>query len=137
MIIQVFKMKKGKTNVVADALSGNEWMKLRRDRAISMTIHSSIKARIMEAQSEASKDFNMPAEMLRGLDKQFERKDDDRLGPDAIWVIIDHLTKSAHFLAIREDYKMGIFARVYINEIVARNGVPMLIIFDHDSQFTS
>nr|GFA37566.1 putative reverse transcriptase domain-containing protein [Tanacetum cinerariifolium]GFA39790.1 putative reverse transcriptase domain-containing protein [Tanacetum cinerariifolium] len=68
-----------KTNVVADALSGNEWMKLRRDRAISMTIHSSIKARIMEAQSEASKDFNMPAEMLRGLDKQFERKDDDRL----------------------------------------------------------
>ncbi|GJZ51338.1 putative reverse transcriptase domain-containing protein [Tanacetum coccineum] len=40
-----------------------------------MTIHSSIKARILETQNEASKDVNTPAEMLRGLDKQFERKE--------------------------------------------------------------
>nr|GFB87405.1 putative reverse transcriptase domain-containing protein [Tanacetum cinerariifolium] len=54
----------GKSNVVADALSRNEWMKPRRARAMSMTIHSSIKAKIMEAQSEASKDINTLAEML-------------------------------------------------------------------------
>nr|GEZ09992.1 putative reverse transcriptase domain-containing protein [Tanacetum cinerariifolium] len=68
-----------KANVVADALSRKGWMKPRRVRAMSVTINSSIKARILEAQSEASKDFNAPARMLRGLDKQFERKDDDGL----------------------------------------------------------
>ncbi|GKD43670.1 putative reverse transcriptase domain-containing protein [Tanacetum coccineum] len=49
----------GKANVVADALSRKEWMKPRRARALSMTIHSSIKAKILEAQSEASKDVNI------------------------------------------------------------------------------
>ncbi|GJX75634.1 putative reverse transcriptase domain-containing protein [Tanacetum coccineum] len=43
-------------------------------------------------------------------------------GYDSIWVIVDRLTKSAHFLAIREDYKTGKLARLYINEIVARHG---------------
>ncbi|GJR70445.1 hypothetical protein Tco_0016510 [Tanacetum coccineum] len=70
---------KGKANIVADALSRKEWIKPRRARAMSMTIHFSIKARILKAQSEASKDINMLAEMLRGLDKQFERKDDSGL----------------------------------------------------------
>ncbi|GJV92990.1 putative reverse transcriptase domain-containing protein [Tanacetum coccineum] len=46
---------------------------------MSMTIHSSIKARILEAQSEASKGVNTPAKMLKGLDKQFERKEDGGL----------------------------------------------------------
>nr|GEU59767.1 putative ribonuclease H-like domain-containing protein [Tanacetum cinerariifolium] len=53
-------------NVVAKALSRKEWMKPRRARTMSMTIHSSIKARIPEAQSEASKDVNVLAEMLKG-----------------------------------------------------------------------
>nr|GEV00053.1 putative reverse transcriptase domain-containing protein [Tanacetum cinerariifolium] len=61
----------GKANVVVDALTVKEWMKPRRARAMSMTIHSSIKARILEAQSEASKCINTPAEMLKGLDKQY------------------------------------------------------------------
>ncbi|GJY54795.1 hypothetical protein Tco_0446459, partial [Tanacetum coccineum] len=47
-----------------------------RARAMSMTIHSSIKARILEAQSKASKGVNTPAETLKGLDKQLERKED-------------------------------------------------------------
>ncbi|GKF67606.1 hypothetical protein Tco_0197285, partial [Tanacetum coccineum] len=53
-----------------------EWMKLRRVRAMSMIIYSSIKARILEAQNEASKSINTLAKMLKGLDKQFERKED-------------------------------------------------------------
>ncbi|GKE93130.1 putative reverse transcriptase domain-containing protein, partial [Tanacetum coccineum] len=59
----------GKANVVADVLSRKERMKPRQARAMSMTIHSSIKARILEARSEASKGANTPAEMLKGLDK--------------------------------------------------------------------
>ncbi|GKF66033.1 putative reverse transcriptase domain-containing protein, partial [Tanacetum coccineum] len=54
-----------------------------------------------------------------------------------IWVIMDRLTKSAHFLPMREDYKMDRLARLYLNEIVSRHGVPILIISDRDSQFTS
>ncbi|GKB83188.1 putative reverse transcriptase domain-containing protein [Tanacetum coccineum] len=229
-----------KANVVADALSRKEWMKMRRARAMSMTIHSSIKARILEAQSEAYKGANTLAEMLKGLDKQFERKEDGGLylaeriwvpvygnlrtlimnkayttkyfvhpgadkmyydlrdlywwpgmkkdialyvskcltcskvkaehqkpsgllqqpeipkwkwenitmdfitklprtssGHDAIWVIVDRLTKSAHFLAVREDYKTEKLTGLYINEIVARHGVPVSIISDRDSHFTS
>ncbi|GJT88480.1 reverse transcriptase domain-containing protein [Tanacetum coccineum] len=58
-------------------------------------------------------------------------------GQDTIWVIVDRLTKSAHFLAIREDYSTKRLARIYIKEIVARHGVPMSIILDKDGRFTS
>ncbi|GKD48606.1 putative reverse transcriptase domain-containing protein [Tanacetum coccineum] len=58
-------------------------------------------------------------------------------GHDAIWVIVDRLTKSAHFLAIREDYSMEKLSRLYIDEIVARHGVPTSIISDRDRCFTS
>ncbi|GJV58654.1 putative reverse transcriptase domain-containing protein [Tanacetum coccineum] len=57
-------------------------------------------------------------------------------GHDTIWVIVDRLTKSAHFLSMREDYKMDRLARLYPNEIVARHDVPISIISDRDSQFT-
>ncbi|GJT09967.1 putative reverse transcriptase domain-containing protein [Tanacetum coccineum] len=63
---------RGKANVVADVLSRKEWMKPRRARAMSMTIYSSIKARILEAQSEASKGVNTCAEMLKDWIKQLD-----------------------------------------------------------------
>ncbi|GJW64419.1 putative reverse transcriptase domain-containing protein [Tanacetum coccineum] len=58
-------------------------------------------------------------------------------GYDTIWVIVDRLTKSAHFLPMHEDYKMDRLARLYLNEIVARHDVPISIISDRDSRFTS
>ncbi|GJS26017.1 putative reverse transcriptase domain-containing protein [Tanacetum coccineum] len=58
-------------------------------------------------------------------------------GHDTIQVIVDRLTKSAHFLPMHEDYKMERLARLYLNEIVAIHGVPILIISDRDSRFTS
>ncbi|GJR69207.1 putative reverse transcriptase domain-containing protein [Tanacetum coccineum] len=58
-------------------------------------------------------------------------------GHDPIWVIVNRLTKSAHFLPMLEDYKMDRLARLYLNEIVARHGVPILIISDRDTHFTS
>nr|GEW65433.1 hypothetical protein [Tanacetum cinerariifolium] len=168
-----------KANVVADALSRKERLKPRRVRAISITIYSGLKTKILEAQGEASKDLKAPAEWLRGLETHFERRDDggicffDRswipsvggirklimheaytsrysVHPgadkmyydlidlywwpgmkrditeyvskyltsryDAIWVIMDRLTKSVHFLPIHEDYKTEKLARIYINE---------------------
>ncbi|GJR46614.1 reverse transcriptase domain-containing protein [Tanacetum coccineum] len=58
-------------------------------------------------------------------------------GHDAIWVIVDRLTKSAHFLAIRDDYSMEKLVRLYIDEIVAHHGVSTSIISDRDAHFTS
>ncbi|GJV54463.1 putative reverse transcriptase domain-containing protein, partial [Tanacetum coccineum] len=60
-----------------------------------------------------------------------------RNGHDAIWVVVDRLTKSAHFLAVREDYSTEKLARLYTDEIVARHGVPVSIISDRDARFTS
>ncbi|GKB94785.1 hypothetical protein Tco_0980922 [Tanacetum coccineum] len=58
-------------------------------------------------------------------------------GYDTIWVIVDRLTKSAHFLPIREKDSMDKLARLYLKEIVVLHGVPISIISDRDSRFTS
>ncbi|GKB62575.1 integrase, catalytic region, zinc finger, CCHC-type containing protein [Tanacetum coccineum] len=62
-----------KANVVADALSRKERLKPRRVHTMSITIHSRLKTKILEAQGEASKDLKAPAEWLRGLEKHFKR----------------------------------------------------------------
>ncbi|GJZ06724.1 putative reverse transcriptase domain-containing protein, partial [Tanacetum coccineum] len=56
-------------------------------------------------------------------------------GYDSIWVIIDRLTKSAHFIPINEKFKMERLTRLYLKEIVCRHGVPVSIILDRDPCF--
>ncbi|GJW77370.1 putative reverse transcriptase domain-containing protein [Tanacetum coccineum] len=58
-------------------------------------------------------------------------------GHDTIWVIVDRLTKSAHFIPTRETDSMETLIRMYIKKIVSRHGVPISIILDHNSHFTS
>ncbi|GKB09234.1 putative reverse transcriptase domain-containing protein, partial [Tanacetum coccineum] len=58
-------------------------------------------------------------------------------GFDTIWVIVDRLTKSAHFLPTRENDLLDKFARLYLNRIVARHEIPVSIIRDRDGGFTS
>nr|GFA17558.1 putative reverse transcriptase domain-containing protein [Tanacetum cinerariifolium] len=70
------KYHPGKANVVADALSRKERLKPRRVRAMSMTIQSGLKAKIIEAQKEAVKDLKAPSEGVGGSDAQFESKED-------------------------------------------------------------
>ncbi|GKA88856.1 putative reverse transcriptase domain-containing protein [Tanacetum coccineum] len=57
-------------------------------------------------------------------------------GQDTIWVIIDRLTKSAHFLPMKETDSMEKLTRQYLKEVVSRHGVPVSIISDRDSKFT-
>nr|GEW73220.1 hypothetical protein [Tanacetum cinerariifolium] len=47
-------------------------------------------------------------------------------GFDTIWAIVDRLTKSAHFLPIRENDPLDKLARLYLNRIVARHGIPRI-----------
>jgi len=56
---------------------------------------------------------------------------------DAVWVIVDRLTKSAHFLPVRMDYSLERLAKLYIDEIVRLHGVPVSIVSDRDPRFTS
>nr|GFA45855.1 putative reverse transcriptase domain-containing protein [Tanacetum cinerariifolium] len=58
-------------------------------------------------------------------------------GFETIWVIMDRLTKSAHFLPIRENDSLEKLARLYLNKIVARHEIPVSIICDRDGRFTS
>ncbi|GJR59347.1 putative reverse transcriptase domain-containing protein [Tanacetum coccineum] len=58
-------------------------------------------------------------------------------GYDSIWVIVDRLTKSAHFIPINEKFKMERLTRLYLKEIVCRHGVPVSIILDRDPRFAS
>ena len=58
-------------------------------------------------------------------------------GHDAIWVIVDRLTKSAHFLPIKITYSLEQLADLYVREIVRLHGIPISIISDRDSRFTS
>ena len=56
---------------------------------------------------------------------------------DAIWVIVDRLTKSAHFLVIRNNFSLNRLAKLYINEIIKLHGILVSIVSDRDSRFTS
>ncbi|GJS56543.1 putative reverse transcriptase domain-containing protein [Tanacetum coccineum] len=58
-------------------------------------------------------------------------------GFNTIWVIVDRLTKSAHFLPIRENDPLDKLARLYLNRIVARHRIHVSIICDRDGRFTS
>ena len=56
---------------------------------------------------------------------------------DTVWVIVDRLTKSAHFLAVWMTFTLEEFYRLYIREIVRLHGVPVSIVSDRDPRFTA
>ncbi|CAJ2628780.1 unnamed protein product [Trifolium pratense] len=58
-------------------------------------------------------------------------------GHDSIWVIVDRLTKSAHFIAVKTTFKAPKYAELFISKIVKLHGVPLSIVSDRDARFTS
>ena len=56
---------------------------------------------------------------------------------DSVWVIVDQLTKSPHFLPVRTDYSLNKLEELYIKEIVRLHGIFVSIISDRDPRFTS
>ncbi|KAK8957798.1 hypothetical protein KSP39_PZI001174 [Platanthera zijinensis] len=58
-------------------------------------------------------------------------------GNDSIWVIVDRLTKVAHFLSYKQDDSVEMLAKLYVEQIVRLHGVPWSIVSDRDGQFTS
>ncbi|WP_369075043.1 integrase catalytic domain-containing protein [Klebsiella pneumoniae] len=60
-----------------------------------------------------------------------------RRGCDAIWVIVDRLTKSAHFVPMRTTDNVRTLCQIYIKEIVHLHGAPVSIVSDRDPRFIS
>ncbi|XP_028051369.1 uncharacterized protein LOC114256014 [Camellia sinensis] len=58
-------------------------------------------------------------------------------GMNSVWVIVDRLTKSAHFLPVKIQYNADKLAVIYVNEIVRLHGVPVSIVSDRDPKFVS
>ncbi|GJQ89539.1 putative reverse transcriptase domain-containing protein [Tanacetum coccineum] len=112
-----------KANVVADAMSRKDKESI-RVRALVVTVHNNLLEQIQNAQVEACNEENIGAEGFLGEGEPFE-------------VIVDRLTKSAHFIPVNEKFKMEKLTRLYLKEIVCRHGVPVLIISDRDPRFTS
>nr|GEX00732.1 hypothetical protein [Tanacetum cinerariifolium] len=154
----------GKANVVADALSRKERSRPLRVRALVMTMGLNLPKIILEAQIEALKPENLSAEDVGGMlrkdlpKEKLEPRADGILclnnmkkitmdfitklpkttnGYDTIWVIVDRLTKSAHFLPMRENDPMEKLMKLYMKEVVTRHGVPISIISDRNGRFTS
>nr|GEY75016.1 reverse transcriptase domain-containing protein [Tanacetum cinerariifolium] len=142
----------GKANVVADALSRKEREPPLRVRALVMTIGLDLPRQILNAQTRARKPENIKKEDVGGLlvqPKILEWKRDNitmdfvtklpksSQGYDSIWVIVDRLTKSAIFIPIRETDPMDKLARIYLEAVVTRHGIPVSIIkTDNQSERT-
>ena len=56
---------------------------------------------------------------------------------NAIWVMVDRLTKSAHFVAIHDSWNVDKLAQIYVKEVIRLRGIPQDIISDRDSRFQS
>ena len=58
-------------------------------------------------------------------------------GNDTIWVIVNRLTKLAHFLTIKITHKLDTLANLYIKEIISLHRTPMSIVSDRNPRFVS
>ncbi|GKC08214.1 putative reverse transcriptase domain-containing protein [Tanacetum coccineum] len=126
-------------NVTAEMLRGmDQLIERKEDRGICKCLTCSKVKAEHQRPSGLLQQPEMPKWKWDKITMDFSTKlPKTKSGHDTIWVIVDRPTKSAHFLAIREDYKMEKLARTYIDEIVARHGVPVSIISDRDRRFTS
>nr|GEV06219.1 hypothetical protein [Tanacetum cinerariifolium] len=119
----------GKANVVADALS-------QKERSEALIMHESHKSKysIHPGSDRMYQDLkklycwpNMKAEIATYVSKCLT----------CAKVIVDHLTKSAHFLPMREDDTLEKLTRQYMKEVVSKHGVPVSIISYRNGKFTS
>ncbi|GKB10567.1 putative nucleotidyltransferase, ribonuclease H [Tanacetum coccineum] len=148
----------GKANVVADALSRKERIKPRRIRAINMTLQSSINDKILAAQEEAPDEsiglsnigplkgdvrtlimdeaHKSKYSVHPGADKMYYDLEDRYWWPGMKKDIAVYVSRCLTCLKVKADHQRPL-ARLYLTEIVARHGVPISIIYDRDSRFTS
>jgi hypothetical protein len=60
-----------------------------------------------------------------------------RAGYDSIWVVVDRLTKAAHFIPVKTTYNNAVLVELYMSQIVCLHGIPKKILSDRGTKFTS
>ncbi|GJQ97014.1 putative reverse transcriptase domain-containing protein [Tanacetum coccineum] len=146
----ILKQRLCKANVVADALS----RKTRHDsllvKSLQMVITPDFYDHIKTVQHEAWENGDVNSKRLVGQPLEipvwkWEKISMDLITKlpktprqcDAIWVIVNCLTKSAIFFPIKELMSLEALAKLYLHEVVARHGVSVSIVSDRDNRFTS
>ncbi|GKE63542.1 putative reverse transcriptase domain-containing protein, partial [Tanacetum coccineum] len=134
------RLQKGLDEMVEQRSDGYWWPRMKKD--IAKYVSKCLTCLKVNAENQRPSGLlqqpEIPIWKWKGIAMDFVIKlPRTSSGHDTIWVIMNRLTKSAHFLPIREDYKMDRLARLYLNKIIARHGVPISIISDRDSHFTS
>ncbi|GJV16202.1 hypothetical protein Tco_1361525 [Tanacetum coccineum] len=155
----------GRENVVLDALRRKERVKPRRVGAMAMTIQYGVRGMILAAQSEAFKQENgmmrtavmdeahasrLQCERFLACCNNLRYLSENEIESPWIssenfqgqsseynvnWVMVDRLTKSAHFLAIREDYSTERLAKIYIDEIVTLEDIMRACVIDFGGSY--
>ncbi|WVZ89781.1 hypothetical protein U9M48_036145 [Paspalum notatum var. saurae] len=112
-----------------------------------------LRKRILDEAHTSMQQQNLPRPETKILVDSYEMRDRQRNGKMftwtslsgclalrrvmTIWVIIDRLTKSAHFLPVKTHYTVTRYARLYISQIVSLHGVPRTITSHRGSLFVS
>ncbi|KAL5556863.1 hypothetical protein UlMin_039099 [Ulmus minor] len=140
----------GKANVVADALSRKSSSSVASLQLVQKPLLGDIQRLGLEIvpRGDFKAEHQRPSGLLQPLmipEWKWEHISMDFVmglpktlkGYNSIWVIVDRLTKSAHFLPVKNTYKMEQYAKLYVQEIVRLHGIPLSIVSDRDPKFTS
>ncbi|KAL5545238.1 hypothetical protein UlMin_009022 [Ulmus minor] len=140
----------GKANVVADALSRKSSSSVAYLQLVQKPLLGDIQRLGLEIvpRGDFKAEHQRPSGLLQPLmipEWKWEHISMDFVmglpktlkGYNSIWVIVDRLTKSAHFLPVKNTYKMEQYAKLYVQEIVRLHGIPLSIVSDRDPKFTS
>nr|GEV42086.1 putative reverse transcriptase domain-containing protein [Tanacetum cinerariifolium] len=120
----------GRANVAADVLSRKDKEPIRVHALAVTAEHQKLSGLLQQPEIPVWKWERITMDFITKLPRTPS-------GYDSIWVIIDRLTKSAHFILMNKKFKMERLTRLYLKEIVCRHGVTVLIILDRDPRFVS
>jgi hypothetical protein len=135
-----FAMHPGSTKMYQDLKWNFWWTRMRREIAKYVSecdVCQRIKASHLKTSGMLQplsipswKWENISMDFIVGLSNTSQRH-------DSIWVIVDRLTKTAHFLPVHTTYTARKYAEIYLDQIVRLHGIPRTIIFDRGAQFVA
>lgn len=135
-----YSIHPGTTKMYQDLRNRLWWPSMRREIAEYVVLcdvcqrvkaeHQQLAGLLQPLKVPEWKWYEIGMDFITGLPKT-------QLGYDSIWVIVDHLTKVAHFIPVKITYSGDKLAEFYVNRIVCLHGVPRKIVSDRGTQFTS
>ncbi|KAL0458159.1 UNVERIFIED_CONTAM: Transposon Ty3-I Gag-Pol polyprotein [Sesamum latifolium] len=123
-----YAMHPGSTKMYRDLRPYYWWPTMKKD--VAEFVAKCLTCQQVKADTKHQLWEKITMDFVIGLPRTFRKH-------DAVWVIVDRLTKSAHFLPIYQNDSLDKLAELYISEIVRLHGIPTSIVSDRDPRFTS